>query len=543
MIIDARSLPPDEILETDLCIIGAGPAGMTIAREFANQDIRVCLVESGGLESDPDTQSLCDGETIGDPYPDLKEGRRRQFGGTAHAWEAPIGYNQSGWRCLPLDEIDFEQRDWLPHSGWPFSRSHLDPFYQRAHQVCQIGPFTYRVEDWEGAAGRRLPFQGDRVVTTMSQYASRTPFTQEYREEISRADTITTLLHATVVEIETDETTRTATRLRVAGLDGKQFWLSARVFVLATGGIENARLLLLSNRQQPTGLGNQHDLVGRFFMERPIISCGMLMPSSQKLFDQTGLYDIVSVRGIPVMARVRLTDEVMRREHLLNNGAQLFPRPQPRQKAATQAIRSLLKSIGRPEKAIDSFKHLNTLIRGGDYLAAAAFWVTLRKFPGLHRGDWSFLPYEKRRFSMFEVIYQIEQSPDPDNRVMLSTERDRLGLNKAEIHWRLNEIDRRTIQRVKEIWAEEFDKAGLGHLQLEPELKFDKLAMHHHMGTTRMHSDPKQGVVDANGKVHGITNLFITGSSIFPTAGYANPTLTIIALALQLADYLKMLVD
>jgi len=141
------------------------------------------------------------------------------------------------------------------------------------------------------------------------------------------------------------------------------------------------------------------------------------------------------------------------------------------------------------------------------------------------------------------VIYQIEQAPDPNNRVVLSAERDRLGLNKTELHWQLNEIDRRTIQRVKEIWAEEFDKAGLGHLHLETELKFDKLAIHHHMGTTRMHLDPKQGVVDANCKVHDMTNLFIAGSSTFPTAGYANPTLTIVALAIRLANHVKELLN
>ena len=541
MIIDARSLSLDKILEADICIVGAGVAGITLAREFANQDVRVCLVESGGRESAPDTQSLCEGKVIGDPYPDLLEGRRRQFGGTSHDWEAPVGYKKSGWRCLPLDEIDFTQRDWLPYSGWPFTKFHLDPFYQRAHQVCQIGPFTYRVEDWEGAAGHRLPFKGDRLVTTMSQYASRTPFTQEYREEIERAENITTLLHATVIEIETDEAAHTVTRLRVVCIGGKPFWLSAKVFILATGGIENARLLLLSNQQQQAGLGNQNDLVGRYFMERPIVSCGMLIPYSRKLLGRTGLYDVVSVKGLPVMARVRLTDEVMCREHLLNNGAQLFPRPQPWQREATQSLRALLNSIGRTGLSRDTLKHLNRVIRGGDYIAAAAFWGVIRQLPGLRRGDWSYLPYEKQRFSMFEVIYQIEQAPDPNNRVVLSAERDRLGLNKVEIHWRLNEIDRRTIQRVKEIWAEEFDKAGLGQLQLETELKFEKLAMHHHMGTTRMHSNPKQGVVDPNCKVHGMTNLFITGSSVFPTAGYANPTLTIIALALRLADHLKQL--
>ncbi|MBV8883476.1 MAG: GMC family oxidoreductase, partial [Chroococcidiopsidaceae cyanobacterium CP_BM_RX_35] len=335
MIIYSRSLPSNESLEVEVCIVGAGPAGITLARELGKQQFRVLLVESGGIDLDEDTQSLCEAEVFGDPYPNLRETRLRQFGGTAHYWEAPIGYKQFGFRCLPLDEIDFEQRDCLPYSGWPFTKSHLNPFYQQAHQVCKLGPFTYRVEDWEEASARRLPFNSDRAITTMSQYAPRSIFTHEYREEIERTDNISILLHANVMEIETDEVARTVTRLRVACFQDKQFWLSAKVFVLATGGIENARLLLLSNRVQKVGLGNQNDLVGRFFMERPIVSCGMLFPYNRNLFDQTGLYDIHEVKGMPVMARIMLTEDLMRREKLFNNGAQLFPRPQPYQKEAT----------------------------------------------------------------------------------------------------------------------------------------------------------------------------------------------------------------
>ena len=542
MIIDAHTLPNNETVETEVCIVGAGPAGITLARELINQKFRVCLVDSGGLEFDPDNQSLSDGKVIGDPYPDLKETRRRQFGGSAHCWEAQYDYNEFGFRCLPLDEIDFEQRDWIPYSGWPFTKAHLNPFYQRSHEVCKIGPYTYNVEDWQDSKARQLPLNGDRLVTTMSQYGPRSPFTHEYREEINQAANITTLLYANIVEIETDETAKTATRLRIACLGGKQFWLSAKVFILATGGIENARLLLLSNRVQKAGLGNQNDLVGRFFMERPIISCGMLVPYTRKLFDLTDLYDIRKVKGIPVMARIMLTQDLIRREQLLNNGAQLFPKPLDRQTKATHSLKKLLSSIRRIQPLEDSSWHFRNAVGGLDYVAQAAFWAAIRRIPGLRRGGWSYLPYEKQRFSQFEVIYQIEQAPDPNNRVLLSADRDRLGQNQAEIHWRLNDIDIRTIKRVQEIWKEEFAKSKLGELKLTATgegFKFEKLAMHHHMGTTRMHVDPKQGVVDNNCQVHGMTNLFIAGSSVFPTAGYANPTLTIIALAIRLADYIK----
>ena len=545
MIIDARSLSPDEVIETQVCIIGAGPAGITLALEFANQNFQVCLVESGGIECDRETQSLLEGEVIGNPYPDLKAGRRRQFGGTSHCWEAQNGYKEYGWRCLPLDQIDFEQRDWLPYSGWPFTKADLDPFYERAHRVCKLGPYSYKVEDWEEGKAVRLPFKSDRITTTMSQFGSRDPFTHEYRETINQSKNITTLLYANVVEIETDETSQTVTRLRIACLSDKQIWLKAKIVILATGGIENPRLLLASNRQQQSGLGNQNDLVGRFFMERPILSC-KLIPFDRKLFDSTDLYDIYNVKGTPVMARIHLTEEVLRREHLLNNGTQMFPRPKPHQREATQALRSLLAAIRDRKPSQDWLKHLKVALRGADYIAAAGFWAAVRKLPSLRRGDWSYLPYEKQRFSEFEIFYQIEQAPDPNNRVILSSERDRTGQPKVEVHWRLNPIDIQNAIRVQEIWAEEFAKAGFGELQFpragEP-LKFEKEVMYHHMGTTRMHVDPKQGVVDANCQVHGISNLFVAGSSVFPTAGYANPTLTIIALSIKLADHVKTLMN
>lgn len=541
--IDARSLPSDEVLKTQVCIVGAGPAGLTIAREFANQNFQVYLLDSGGVEYDEATQSLADASVIGDPYPNVLETRRRQLGGTSHYWEGQSGYQQYGWRCLPLDAIDFEQRDWLPHSGWPFTKADLDPFYERAQSVCQIGPYAYDTEFWQDQRAKPLTFKSDRLTTSMSQYGLRDPFTTEYPAAIQKTPNITTLLYANVVEIETDDAGQRVTRLRIACLEGGQFWLEADVVIIATGGLENARLLLASNRQQASGLGNQHDVVGRYFMDRPILTC-TLTPFNRQVFDQTTLYDIYPKNGVPVMARIKLSESVMRQERLMNNGAQLFPRPLAYQREATLALRDLLKSLGRGTLPPDLTKQLSIILRGSDYVTVASFWSAIRQIPAWRRGDWSYLPLEKRRFSMFEIFYQIEQAPDPNNRVMLSAERDRLGQPKTEIHWRVNDIDIQHAIRIQEIWAEEFEKAGIGKLHFArnwAEQTFEKPAMHHHLGTTRMHNDPKQGVVDANCKVHGLSNLFIAGSSVFPTAGYANPTLTIIALSLRLADHIKTL--
>jgi len=541
MMIDARSLPPGETVKTQVCIVGAGPAGLTLAREFANQNFEVCLLESGGVEFDEETQSLSDGTVVGDPYPAVRDTRLRRLGGTPHMWEGQSGYRQYGWRCLPLDPIDFEQRDWVPNSGWPLTRSDLDPFYERAQKVCQIGPYTYKVADWQDERAKPLTFKGDRLTTAISQYGLRDPFTTEYPQALQQAANIKTILFANVVEIETDDSGQRVTRLRVATLQGNEFWMEANLFILATGGMENARLLLASNRQHTAGVGNRYDVVGRYFMDRPILSLG-LVPHSPRVFEQTNLYDIYPTKQGPVMGFVKLSEATMRQERLLNNGAQLFPRPLPYQREATLALRQLLKSVSHGKLPQDASKCLSTMSRGSGYVAAATFWSAVRSIPAFHRGDWSYLPSEKRRFSQFEIFYQMEQVPDPNNRIALSRERDRLGLPKTEIHWRLNDIDIRSAIRTQEIWAEEFDKAGIGQLKFArnwAEQAFEKPAMHHHLGSTRMHVDPKQGVVDANSQVHGIANLFIAGCSVFPTAGYSNPTLTMIALALRLADYIK----
>ncbi|MBE9135872.1 GMC family oxidoreductase [Nodosilinea sp. LEGE 07088] len=543
MIIDARSLPADEILESHICIVGAGPAGLTIAREFANQDFTVCLVESGGFEFDKETQALSEGTVVGDPYPVVHETRRRQLGGTAHCWEGQSGYQKYGWRCLPLDPIDFEQRDWVPNSGWPFSRSDLDPFYERAQTVCQIGPYSYDADYWQGKNARPLSFKTDRVTTGISQYGLRDPFTTEYPNSLRQTPNITTLIHANVLNIEVNESGQKVTRLQISTLQGKQCWIKASHFILAAGGMENARLLLVSNRQYPAGVGNQHDVVGRYFMDRPILSCGII-PYKSTIFNQTDLYDIFPTKQGPVMAHIKLSEATMRQEGLMNNGAQLFPRPLPHQREATLALRELIASLRHRKLPKDMAKHLAIISRGSDYVVSASFWAAIRNIPGFHRGDWSYLPYEKSRFSRLEVFYQLEQAPDRNNRIVLSKERDSLNLPKTEIHWRLNEIDIKNAIRIQEIWAEELDQAGIGELRFTRDWTkqvFEKTAMHHHIGSTRMHNSPKKGVVDSNSKVHNISNLFIAGCSVFPTSGYSNPTLTMIALSLRLADHVKQL--
>lgn len=551
MFIDARTLPENTVVESEICIIGAGPAGTTLAREFIGQGFRVCLLESGGTKPDQDIQSLCQGEVTEELPQNLSESRCRQFGGTANRWLDRTGENHYSVRLLPLDKIDFEKRDWLPYSGWPFSKSYLDPFYERAQHLCRLRPFAYDAEDWEDQQTPRLPLGGNQITTTMYQFGPRNVFTHELRSEINRSSNITTYLNTNVVELETNDPAKTVNRARVACLDGNKFWVAAKVFVLATGGIENARLLLLSNKTQNTGLGNQNDLVGRFFMEHPVFRFGRFTPKNKKIFNSTALYDLRWANNILVMGKLSLTEEVMRLKQLLNISMLIVPRPKAYDSQAIKSLKILLSSSRRAKIPQGALKHLSNAISGIDDVASFVYSraFKLKRFSyDIGHGGWSRLQDNESRFHSFEVVASTEQAPNPDIRVELDSERDRLGLRKIQpIRWQWSDTEINSFLRVQEMLREEIVRAGLGQFQSWIELDgVTKPPCHggsHHMGTTRMHIDPKQGVVDENCRVHGVNNLFIAGSSVFPTGGAANPTLTIVALAIRLADHVKKLMS
>ncbi|MDL2121674.1 MAG: GMC family oxidoreductase [Deltaproteobacteria bacterium] len=537
MIIDARSLSNNQTIDSDVCIVGAGVAGITLARECAGEEFQVCLLESGGLEPDKVTQSLYWGENIGHPYYPLDTARARFFGGTSHYWTIALGDNRLGVRLRPLDEIDFEEREWVPYSGWPFGRSHLDPFYERAQSICQIGPFTYNVEDWEDPVKTpRLPFVNDRVKTTIFQFGSRDLFFSEYRDEITRADNITTYLHANVVEVEATETAQTVTRLRVACLQGNKFWVSAKLFILAVGGIETPRLLLLSNNVQSAGLGNQNDLVGRFFMEHPHLWSGIYVPSDLNI--STALYKVHTVNKVPVMGKLTVAEEVLRREKLLNYCVSIHPKLRYQSSASkgVDSFKVLRSAICRGDMPDDFSKHLGNVITDIEGIAINAYRKVRRKFDSEFK--------RSLKIEIFRLNHMTEQVPNPNSRVTLTGERDALGQNRIQLDWQLSPIDVRSIIRAQEIIDEELRRAGLGRLHIELHDETPPPDLHggwHHMGTTRMHVDPKKGVVNENCRVHGISNLFIAGSSVFPTGGYANPVLTTVALVIRMADHIKKL--
>lgn len=270
MILDATNIEFNSAIKADVCIIGAGPAGITIARELIGTKFNVVLLESGRRAPDEKTQQLNTGKNVGQPYYDLHEARARAFGGTSHKWHLKLGDGQEGIRLRGLDKIDFEKRRWVPNSGWPFTKDELDSYYKRAHEIFKIGPYNYNVEDWEEIDSSQVFFNESNIIdTTVFQFAKKNIFYNEYSYEIEKAKNITTYLNSTVLNITANENAAKIKKVVVATSDKKEFTVEASLFILATGGLENPRLLLLSNNVMKCGLGNQNGLVGRYFMEHP----------------------------------------------------------------------------------------------------------------------------------------------------------------------------------------------------------------------------------------------------------------------------------
>jgi choline dehydrogenase-like flavoprotein len=539
MFIDSRTLNSNKTVSSDICIVGAGVAGISMAREFTTAGFKTSIIESGGLKPDKTTQSLYWGENVGIPYYPLDTARARFFGGSSHYWHIKLPEKGMGVRLRPMDPIDFETRDWIPYSGWPYNKSALDPYYERAQQVCQIGPFNYDPEYWSDSARSPLKLNGHGAQTTMFQFAEREIFFKQYKTELEQSSQIDVYLHGNVTNIEATENAGTVTRLQVDCLNQNRFYIKAKYFVVALGGIETPRLLLLSNKVCKQGLGNQNDLVGRFFMEHPHLWSGTFVPFNLNVSNSTGLYQVYRKNNLPLLAKLAVTEKTLRKEKLANWCTSIHPDYQlsyqkymQRDKKGVAAFRALKSKSGRTSMV----RHVTDILSDPSSVALAA----VRKIRGGFQKQFD----RDKHIAVFRLNHMVEQTPNPESRVMLSGECDALGQRRVNLDWRLNDIDIRTITRAQQILDKHLRQAGLGYLNIETrpdEIPADIHGGWHHMGTTRMHEDPKQGVVDTDCKVHGTSNLYIAGASTFPTVGYANPVLTTIAVVLRMADHLKQL--
>lgn len=512
MLIDARKIENNTLIEGDICIIGAGAAGISVALEWINTPFRVVLLESGGFSYEEKIQDLYKGQTTGQKYFPLKSTRLHYFGGTTGHW---AGY------CSQFDEIDFKKRDWVDYSGWPINKKDFDPFYDRAKDYLDLYSNDYSVSYWKkrDPSFIELPLNGDVVWNKMWQFSPPTRFASKYKDKIINSNNIRLYTYATLTNISGNESVSNIEKMEIRNHAGKTHFVKAKYFILACGGIQNPRLLLASNKQSPKGLGNDNDTVGRFFMEH------LEIKSAEMWLSRPLTMHLYEYKHGETIARAELAISAAAQEkHRILNGTASFSR-----------LFEARHDVANMDVWTNEDPRKNILTR----------WRRLKR---------KLLVYNESRINnidkAYELFTRIEQAPNPSSRVTLGSEKDALGLPRANLHWVLTEFEKKSIRKIYQLIGHEIGKAGVGRIKIMEYLQDGSddtwpsftSGGWHHIGTTRMSENEKEGVVDSNCKVHGIRNLFVAGSSSFSTAGAVNPTLTVVALSIRISDHIKSLI-
>jgi choline dehydrogenase-like flavoprotein len=516
--LDLDTLQGETALEGEVCIIGAGAAGISLARRLLAAGRQVILLESGGLDYEKPIADLAAGDNIGENYYDLEDSRLRFFGGTTAIW---------GGRCAEFDPIDLEKRDYVPHSGWPIGWDELERYYREARPLFGLPeerstPETFR------KAGVPLPhFDPEQLTTPLWTFDHRfNRFTYDACEGLRVDPKCRIVTHATVTEIRAAPSGRGIESVEARSLGGARLSVKAQAFVLATGGIENARLLLASR------LGNPHDQVGRYFMEHPHARGGRIVGGAAwQLLKAFGRRHRIA--GQDMAALIAPSPALQRREGILNTSLTIVAR-QP------EGARQFFGM-----KAYSGLKHNMAPTKGG-----RALWMTTKKAAGwAQRHIDPARPWLLHKLGNLDIALLVrgEQAPNPDSRVILTGETDATGVPRVALDWRLSDIDVRSVSILVDALGRALKRLGMGSVEkadwldgeqwkTDPLISSHPIGGYHHMGTTRMGSDARTSVTDADGRVHGIGNLYVAGSSLFPTGSWANPTLTLVALALRTGD-------
>ncbi|MEJ1339121.1 MAG: GMC family oxidoreductase [Candidatus Sedimenticola sp. (ex Thyasira tokunagai)] len=467
----------------DVCVCGGGAAGIVLALELANRGRKVALIEGGGMGYDEKSQAIYAGESIGSEYYNhLQYCRLRYLGGTTNHWAG---------RCMTMQPIDFEKRDYLDLSGWPIPKSDLDEYLNQTLKILDIDEKLADIKNI-------TPLPDSSFITAWSGRSAPTRFGQKYLKELSDHPKIDLFLNVNVTDIQLDENHRHVNGIVAKGYGGRSLSFSGNNYVLSSGAIENARFLLNSDSQLPNGIGNHSDYVGRCFMEHFNVDLGRVVADLDNKIWQNGSLEL-------------FPSETLAREKEIGTGV-------------------LSISVGGEHPLHGRLKVFKEFVRDSVCRSATLTDLSQKMTHFNCPGD-----------GVISTL--IEQEPNKKSRITLSNTKDSLGLRQVQLNWQISDFDRRTIRTLGFEVAKELARLDLARVKLPEYLIEDDgnylFGAHcHQMGTTRMAQNAKDGVVDSNCKVFGIDNLYVAGSSVFPTGGGVNPTLTIVQLSLRLAGHI-----
>ncbi|KQP17919.1 FAD-dependent oxidoreductase [Pseudorhodoferax sp. Leaf267] len=513
--IDARaSLAPQ--IQADICIVGAGAAGVTLAVTLAQANLKVVLVESGSRQIEGATQQLYNARQTGLRYYNMAACRLRYFGGTTNHWS---GY------CRENDPIDYEGRPDLGVPAWPIGYDDVAPYVKKAIALMRLPVAEFDPVVKAARYGVRREHLIDRVSddfeTKVFQIVEKRRIHDLHGGALQAQSGLDVYLNANVTHLQLNPAGNQVTSATIKTLLGQSAIVTAKVFVLCAHAVENARLLLASDDVQPMGIGNRFDHVGRYFMEHAYLYSGVLFPSAKFPL----LYNAQWSTNRGMNSNLGFSAKAMRREKILQYYCRFVP---------IYRDRPMLAAFGRLS---------NDFWSRGSMEAIEALKTIAGDMPGAARMAAARVRHGAAPPVAYELDHRIEQAPNPDSRVTLGPARDALGVREVVLHWALNDLDFHTFTRGQALIKESVERLGLGRVDapaLTPQVIRDNVKGHyHHIGTTRMSARPQDGVVDQNCRVHGVGNLYVGGSSIFTTAGYSGPTMMIVAFALRLADHLQ----
>jgi choline dehydrogenase-like flavoprotein len=543
MITDSRSIPANAELRCDLCIVGAGAAGITLALQFVQSKLRVIVLECGGEKLESERQALNHGEVVDGVHPPAHLYRQRRLGGSTATW---------GGRCAPLQDQDFRKRPHVPLSGWPFGRSALQPFYEHAQSLLELGEFNYSastVLPGELIEGFRDP---DMLTETVERFSPPTNFWKRYRTELVKSAAVTVIKHATCFRLNGEHA---VTDLECAGGGDARFKVRARFVVLAVGGLEIVRVLAHS------GCGKHSGMLGRTYMCHIEAELGQLRLSPGNRGVQFGFERTPD--GIYCRRRFTLRAEKQNALGILNAAIRLHhanvvdpSHRHPVLSAMFTAKKLFIPEFARSFTVVEHeamrrhgndaglwLGHVRNVMFGSPRLASFALDWMFRRHLAYRSVPSVALP---NAAGVYSLDFNGEQAPNPESRVLLAHETDRYGLPKLRIDWRVSELDWLTLSRMLRELRRAVESCGCGTIEYDEE-RLDQDARTstlpvggHHIGTARMSESPSAGVVNADCRVHYVENLYVAGSATFPTSGQANPMLTLVAMALRLAQHLEV---
>ena len=520
MILDFQQSLTGYDFTADLIVVGSGPVGLAIASEFAtNANIKVLVLESGADKMTSFQSDLNKVISSGDVATGQEGSRARALGGSSTLW---------GGQLVQFGEIDFQKRGWIEHSGWPISGETIAPHYARAAKFYGVD-FNLDTQDkWRQNVLKDKAFENADLDTFYTHWSPWPDLFKRYMPLFRDSRNVDILKNATMTKMSVAQEDDRIESITVTREDGFSLELTAKIIVLCTGGIENARLLLMANKENSNRLGNQEGMVGRYFQDHLGYYGCRLIPKQIKQFQR--IFASHFVKDQMYLPRIGLMPGKQISSELLNiNGNIVIQECH----GASMALKRIFNDIKSKRFNRDTCKQILLAVsQPAESMRLGVSYLLSKKM---------YFPVQANYF----LISNCETPPLLESQVRLSSKLDVSGMPRADVSWRVPDTVRQTLLEYNKSIKKALE--GLGAADGIPkELLYDSdsnwresgYSLFHHMGTTRMSPTQKTGVVDEHCKVHGMSNLYVAGTSVFPTGGASNPTFTATALAFRLADEL-----